>query len=111
MAPREYKLTVDRTQALQSLPARFGEPAGRMLPVALHVAMLTLLALAGAMAGVGTLYYLGVAVAAGLILYEERLLKLAANVFVLNERVFAANMLFSVLFLVTTALSYARLSR
>jgi 4-hydroxybenzoate polyprenyltransferase len=104
-------VTVDRTQALQSLPARFGESAGRVLPVALHVAMLVLLALAGALARVGPIYYLGVGAAALLVLYEERLLKLAQNVFVLNDRVFTANMFFSVVFLVTTALSYARLPR
>ncbi|MBV8149747.1 MAG: UbiA family prenyltransferase [Candidatus Eremiobacteraeota bacterium] len=104
-------VAVDRTQALQSLPVRFGEAAGRALPVVLHVAMLTLLALAGALAHVGPVYFLGVAAAAALIFYEERLLKLAENAFVLNQRVFAANMLFSVFFLVTTALSYVRLSR
>jgi 4-hydroxybenzoate polyprenyltransferase len=104
-------VAVDRAQALQSLPARFGESAGRMLPLALHVAMLTLLAVAGMLAHVGPLYYLGVAAAAALVLYEERLLKFAENAFVLNERVFTANMLFSVLFLVTTALSYARVTR
>jgi 4-hydroxybenzoate polyprenyltransferase len=104
-------VTVDRTQALQSLPARFGESTGRVLPLALHVAMLTLLALAGILAQVGPVYYLGIAVAAVLIFYEDRLLKLAENVFVLNDRVFTANMLFSVLFVITTALSYAHLTR
>jgi 4-hydroxybenzoate polyprenyltransferase len=104
-------VAVDRTQGLQSLPARFGESSGRVLPIVLHIAMLAMLALAGWLARAGAVYYLGVAAAAGLILYEERLLKVAENVFVLNERVFAANMLFSVAFLVTTALNYARVSR
>jgi 4-hydroxybenzoate polyprenyltransferase len=104
-------VTIDRTQGLQSLPARFGESSGRALPIGLHLATIVMLATAGVLAHAGVLYYIGVAAAAMLVIYEERLLKLAQNVFVLNERVFTANMLFSVVFLVTTALSYTRLSR
>jgi 4-hydroxybenzoate polyprenyltransferase len=99
-------LSVDRAQAIESLPARFGEPAGRMLPLALHVAMAALLAWAGIAANAGWLYYGGVAAALVLVTYERRLLQRAENVFVLNERVFIANMAFSLVFLGTTAAGY-----
>jgi 4-hydroxybenzoate polyprenyltransferase len=100
-------LQVDRAQGLSSLPARFGETSGRVLPIALHVAMLLLLALAGFLARAGWIYYAGVAAAALLIVYEDRLFSIAKNVFVLNERVFIANMAFSLIFLATTVGSYA----
>jgi len=98
---------VDLTQNLHSIPARFGEASGRRVPIALHVAMMVLLALAGVLAQVGPLYYLGVALAAGLAWYEDRLFDLSKNVFVLNERVFVSNMVFSVAFLITTLGAYA----
>jgi len=93
---------VDLAQNLQSIPARFGEASGRRIPIALHVAMMLLLAVAGTLAQVGPLYYLGVAFAAGLAWYEDRLFDRSKNVFVLNERVFVSNMVFSVAFLATT---------
>jgi 4-hydroxybenzoate polyprenyltransferase len=101
-------LPVDRAQGIQSLPARFGEGSGRALPIALHVAMVALLALAGVAAHAAPLYYAGVAAAAALVLYEDRLLHAAESLFVLNERVFVANMAFSVVFLATTLVSYTR---
>lgn len=99
-------LPVDRAQGISSLPARFGETSGRLLPLALHAAMLGLLAWAGVAARVGWIYYAGVAAAAILVLYEERLLRAAQSVFVLNERVFVSNMAFSLVFLGTTVASY-----
>jgi hypothetical protein len=41
-------------------------------------------------------------VALALVLYEDRLFGRAENLFVLNERIFTANMGFSVIFLATT---------
>lgn len=99
-------IPVDRAQGISSLPARFGETSGRVLPLALHAAMLGLLAWAGVAARVGWIYYAGVAAAAILVLYEERLLRAAQSVFVLNERVFVSNMAFSLVFLGTTVASY-----
>jgi len=95
-------LGVDRQQGIRSLPVRFGERSGRSLPILLHVGMLLLLAGAGMLAGAGGAYYLGVVSVAGLILYEEHLFRSDANLFVINERVFISNMMFSVLFLLTT---------
>jgi 4-hydroxybenzoate polyprenyltransferase len=99
-------LPVDREQGIGSVPARFGERSGRVMPILLHLTMAALLAGAGVAGGAGSLYWLGVAAALGLVTYEIRLFARAPNVFVLNERIFTANMTFSVLFLFTTLASY-----
>ncbi|HEY9084880.1 MAG TPA: 4-hydroxybenzoate octaprenyltransferase [Candidatus Tyrphobacter sp.] len=103
-------LGVDRAQGLRSLPARFGEKPGRRLAVALHLVTAIALGAAGYAAGASWPYYAGVAAALLLAAYEERLLHGAENLFVVNERVFTANMAFSVLFLLAT-LSGAMLPR
>jgi 4-hydroxybenzoate polyprenyltransferase len=94
-------LPVDREQGIRSLPARFGERSGRILPMLLHAAMVAMLAGAGILAHASWPYAIGLAAAIVLIAYEDRLFGVAENVFVLNERVFTANMAFSVVFLVT----------
>jgi 4-hydroxybenzoate polyprenyltransferase len=99
-------LPTDREQGISSLPARFGERSGRWLPIVLHVAMVLLLALAGLYGGAGRLYFAGVAIAAALVLYEDRLFGVAENLFVLNERIFTGNMAFSMVFLATTITGY-----
>jgi 4-hydroxybenzoate polyprenyltransferase len=93
---------VDIAQRIRSIPARFGQASGRRLPLALHLTMAAVLGIAGLVAWAGPLYYLGVVAVLGLVWYENRLFVKAPNVFVLNEGVFIANMLFSVVFLVTT---------
>ncbi len=98
---------VDRAQGISSLPARFGEASGRILPIALHAGMLLLLALAGVLAGAGAAYYAGVAAAAILIVYEEYLFRSGANLFQINERIFVSNMAFSVFFLCATVGGFA----
>lgn len=97
---------VDREQGIRSLPARFGEASGRVLPILLHGAMLLLLGGAGLLAGAGATYFLGVLSVALLIIYEEYLFRSGANLFVINERVFISNMTFSVFFLITTVGGY-----
>ncbi|MGB8967011.1 MAG: 4-hydroxybenzoate octaprenyltransferase [Candidatus Cybelea sp.] len=99
-------LGIDREQGIRSLPVRFGEASGRVLPILLHVGMLLLLAGAGMLAEAGGTYYLGVAGVAVLIIYEEYLFRSGANLFVINERVFISNMTFSVFFLLTTVGGY-----
>jgi 4-hydroxybenzoate polyprenyltransferase len=98
--------SVDREQGISSLPARFGEPSGRFVPILLHLAMLALLTGAGILDGAGRPYYLGIAALAILIVYEEHLFRSGANLFVINERVFLSNMAFSVVFLLTTFGAY-----
>lgn len=97
---------VDSAQGIRSLPVRFGERSGRFVPIALHAAMLALLAVAGILDAAGPIYYVGVASVAVLILYEESLFRSGANLFVINERVFRSNMAFSVFFLLTTVGAY-----
>jgi 4-hydroxybenzoate polyprenyltransferase len=92
-------LPTDREQKINSVPARFGEGAGRYAPIALHGVMALLLAAAGLLANAGQLYYLGVLAAVALTYYENYLYRASENVFVLNERIFNGNMAFSVLFL------------
>jgi 4-hydroxybenzoate polyprenyltransferase len=98
---------IDREQGIRSLPARFGERSGRVLPIVLHVAMLAMLALAGVLAKAGWPYAIGLAAALVLVIFEDRLFGRSENVFVLNERVFTANMTFSVIFLLTTIAGFA----
>ena len=98
---------VDRAQGISSLPARFGEASGRILPIALHAGMLLLLGTAGVLAGAGAPYYAGVAAAAILIVYEEYLFRSGANLFQINERIFLSNMAFSVFFLCATVGGFA----
>ncbi|HEY0797645.1 MAG TPA: 4-hydroxybenzoate octaprenyltransferase [Candidatus Baltobacteraceae bacterium] len=93
---------VDIAQDIRSIPARFGSASGQQLPLLLHGAMLLLLLAIGPMVGVHAAYYVGVALVAALIVYEQRLFGRAENVFALNERVFNANMFFSLAFLATT---------
>ncbi|MFY9664983.1 MAG: UbiA-like polyprenyltransferase [Candidatus Cybelea sp.] len=99
-------LAVDEAQGIRSLPARFGEASGRVLPIVLHAAMLLLLGGAGLLAAAGPAYFLGVLSVAVLIIYEEHLFRSGANLFVINERVFISNMTFSVFFLITTVGGY-----
>ncbi|MEO6990535.1 MAG: 4-hydroxybenzoate octaprenyltransferase [Candidatus Baltobacteraceae bacterium] len=93
---------VDVDQGIRSIPARFGERSGQTLPIALHIAMIALLAAAGAFSGAGLAYYLGLASALVLTAYERHLVTTAKSLFVLNERVFVSNMIFSVAFLAST---------
>jgi 4-hydroxybenzoate polyprenyltransferase len=100
----DYRYDVE--QGLKSVPARFGERTGRVLPVMLHIAMTVALFGSGILAHAGFVYYAGVALAAILVIYEERLIALAKDIFVLNDRIFATNMAFSVAFLGTTLASF-----
>ena len=99
-------LPTDREQRIRSMPARFGEEAGRWAPIVLHALMAAVLALAGLLANAGWLYYAGVGAAVVLTIYENRLYRVSENVFVLNERIFTGNMAFSVVFLAATLGGY-----
>ena len=99
-------LPTDTEQGISSLPARFGEGAGRTLPVAMHGLMGFLLLAAGLLARPAWPYYLGLVAVLALIGKELADYRGAPNVFVLNERIFVANMVFSVLFLATTVAGF-----
>ncbi len=101
-------LTVDRAQGINSLPVQFGEAAGRWLPIALHAIMVSFLAVAGFAAQAAWPYYAGVAAAALLTIYEDRLFRISENLFVLNERIFTGNMGFSIVFLAATIAGFVK---
>jgi 4-hydroxybenzoate polyprenyltransferase len=96
-------LEVDVATGVRSIPVRFGEGSGRPLALGLHAAMIALLALAGLVTGAGPVYFLGVALGVLLVWYENHLFHVAKNVFALNDKIFAANMAYSVCFLLSTA--------
>jgi len=96
----------DVEHGVKSLPVTFGERNGRLIALGLHVVMVVLLLGAGVLAQAAPAYYLGVALAALLVVYERRLIAIASNLFVLNERIFVTNMAFSVVFLGTTVVSF-----
>ena len=102
---------IDRMQAISSIPARFGRDSVQWLPLALHATMIVMLVAAGLLAGAGTIYQAGSLAALALLIYEARLLRTAENVFVLNQRVFNANMVFSAIFFVTTTTSFVLVSQ
>jgi 4-hydroxybenzoate polyprenyltransferase len=68
-----FDVEVDRAQGLFSLPARLGTPAAVATARACHAGTVALLAAAGVGAGVGTLYWIGLAAVAALLLYEHSL--------------------------------------
>ena len=63
----------DRQHRLHSVPARFGIPAALATARACHALTVAAFALLGVMMGLGWLYWLGVAVVAGLLVYEHSL--------------------------------------
>ena len=98
---------VDVAQGIRSIPARFGSAAGRIVPQLLHALLVIALAALGILTHVGALYYVGVAAALVLFIYELSLIRRRRDVFALNAAVFNANMAFSVVFLISTAASIA----
>ena len=63
----------DRRHRLHSVPARFGIPAALHTARVCHVLTVGAFALLGVMMGLGWLYWLGVALVAGLLVYEHSL--------------------------------------
>ena len=63
----------DRGHRLHSVPARFGIPAALATARVCHVLTIAAFALLGWMMGLGWLYWLGVAVVGGLLVYEHSL--------------------------------------
>ena len=68
-----FDLDVDRAQGLHSLPTRFGVHAAFAAARACHAGTVLLLVVAGLGLSVGPLYWLGVAAAASLLVYEHSL--------------------------------------
>jgi 4-hydroxybenzoate polyprenyltransferase len=66
-------LDVDRRQHLKSIPVRFGVSRSLWISRAMHVGTIACLALLGYLAGLGPVYFFGVAAVAGLLVYEQSL--------------------------------------
>jgi 4-hydroxybenzoate polyprenyltransferase len=64
-------LEIDRAQGLHSIPRRFGVATALRITRAFHLASVLLLVWLGIALGLGPLYYLGVAVVAALLAYEN----------------------------------------
>jgi 4-hydroxybenzoate polyprenyltransferase len=95
----------DLREGVASIPARFGEGSGRVLPQLLHIGLVAALALLGLAVGAHGWYWAGVAAAVALCAFENTLIRRGGDVFSLNASIFNANMLFSVVFLCTTLAS------
>ncbi|ABZ84504.1 4-hydroxybenzoate polyprenyltransferase, putative [Heliomicrobium modesticaldum Ice1] len=93
----------DRAQGLYSIPARFGIARGLMISRLLHVLAPLLLVTVGLMLGLGTFYYVGVAISAGLLVYEHTLVsphdlsRLDAAFFAMNGYISMTMFLFTLL--------------
>ena len=68
-------VSFDRTEGLYSIPAAWGEKRALTLARILHFGTVAALAAVGYAAGAGTLYVVGVGVAALLLVYEHSLVK------------------------------------
>jgi 4-hydroxybenzoate polyprenyltransferase len=88
----------DRENRLHSIPAALGE--GRALSIAreLHVLTVIALALAGIGAAAGAIYFIGVGVAAALLLYEHSLVS-SSDLSRLDAAFFTMNGVISIVFL------------
>lgn len=89
----------DRAEGLRSLPSRFGVARSLTISRVLHAGMILLLAAAWQALGLGVLGLLGVLVVAGLLVYEQSLVR-ADDLSRVNAAFFAVNGWVSVLFLV-----------
>ncbi len=66
-------LDVDRRQHLKSIPVRFGVARSLWISRVMHIGTIACLALLGFIAGLGPVYFLGVAAVAALLVYEQSL--------------------------------------
>ena len=96
-------LDVDRRQHLKSIPVRFGIERSLWISRAMHVGTIACLALLGLLAGLGPLYFFGVAAVAALLVYEQSLVSATdlSNV----KLAFDLNGYVGILYFVVTAIS------
>jgi 4-hydroxybenzoate polyprenyltransferase len=88
-------IEVDRAEGLHSLPSRLGAGPALMVARALHATVPAAFILVGRMVSAGLWYHIGVALAAGLLVYEQVL----ASKGKVQKAFFAVNMSLSALFL------------
>jgi len=99
----------DRREGLSSIPARFGVPAALACARAFHVVALAAMAAVGVAAGLHPVYWAGVAVVAGVLVWEHRLVS-TDDLSKIGVAFLNANGLVSVLYfgVVITALALGR---
>lgn len=94
---------LDRTLGLHSVPARWGNAVALSLARLLHLLMLAMLVACGALAGLGAIYFAGLAALAGLLVWEHRLVK-PDDLSRVNVAFFTLNGWAAVVFLIAVAL-------
>jgi 4-hydroxybenzoate polyprenyltransferase len=96
-------LEVDRRQHLNSIPVRFGVARSLAISRSMHIGTIACLAMLGFVAGLGAVYFLGVAAVAGLLVYEQSLVSATdlSNV----KRAFDLNGYVGILYFLITAIS------
>jgi 4-hydroxybenzoate polyprenyltransferase len=96
-------LEVDQRQRLKSIPVRFGVARSLWISRAMHVGAVACLTWLGVLAGLGTLYFVGVAAVAGLLQYEQSLVTETDLSQV--KRAFDLNGYVGILYFIVTAIS------
>jgi 4-hydroxybenzoate polyprenyltransferase len=71
LADREF----DRKVGIHSIPARFGVPASLVISAACHLGTVVALLATGQSAGLGAIYFVGVAVVLALFIYEHAIVR------------------------------------
>jgi 4-hydroxybenzoate polyprenyltransferase len=71
LADRDF----DRQAGIHSIPARFGVPAALAISAVMHAGTVLALLMAGFTAGLGVVYYLGVAAVLGIFVFEHSILR------------------------------------
>jgi len=97
-------IKVDREQGLHSIPADFGERAGLWTTRGFHLLAVILIGLTGWAQGANFVYYLGVAVCAVLLFYENWLMR-KADLEKVGVAFMTMNGILSVVFLFFTTLA------
>jgi len=94
-------LEFDRREGLLSIPVRFGVPRSLVISRALHVVTVVALAIVGVLADLGPVYQIGVAVVAGLLIWEQSMV--SADDLSQVKRAFDLNGWVGLLYFATTA--------
>jgi 4-hydroxybenzoate polyprenyltransferase len=96
-------LEFDRAAVLKSIPVRFGVRTSLLISRLMHVAAVAFLALLGVVAQLTPLYFLGVAIVAALLVYEQSLV--SEHDLSQVKRAFDLNGYVGILYFMSTALS------
>lgn len=65
----------DRSAGIRSIPARFGVPASLAISAGAHLVTVAALVAAGVAAGLGPIYFVGVAAVAAILIYEHAIVR------------------------------------